>query len=113
MHKLGRVLSVIVLSTACASTLARMEPLPLQGQDVTYRNDTPIVLSRKTNSDVVVEPSAGPTGRYQIDKRLYLLVEVRNHSGHRFEISENNFKVLGNHAPARVIRAVEIEDEIN
>jgi hypothetical protein len=103
----------LVAATGCARTLAYMDPVKAPGQEVLYRDGTPIVLSHGPHSEVVVEPKAGPTGRYRVERRMYFMTAVRNLSGARVEVSEANFTVTGNGGPARVVRAVEIEDEIN
>ncbi len=107
-------LVAMALSTGCAAhTLAHMEPMRVDGQEVLYRDGTPIVSSHGTRADVALGPKAGPTGRYRVEPRIYLLAAIRNLTDHRIEISEANFAVRGNDASARVVRAVEIEDEIN
>jgi len=103
----------ILLSAGCAPTLLRIEPVRAESQDVIYRNGTPVVLSHGTRFEVALQPKAGPTGRYKLDRRLFLIVAIRNLSFRRLDVSEDTFSVTGNGKTARVVRAVEIEDEVN
>lgn len=59
--------------TGCAAAppmMARMEPVTAAGQDVRFKNGTPIVFSRGEHFDVAVSPRGGPTGRYRVEQRL-------------------------------------------
>jgi hypothetical protein len=89
-----------------------MEPAPTVGQEVHFKNGTPMVFSRGPRFDVVVSPRAGPTGRYELSDRVGLMVGVHNHGVQQIEVSEANLSATGNQSPARVLRAWEIEDAI-
>lgn len=104
--------AVLVLGAGCAHvpTMVSAEPVKATGQDVLYKNGVPIILSQASASDLALAPKAGPTGRYGMGDRLYLLVAIRNRGSQRIEVSEASFTATGNGAPARVVRAVELED---
>jgi hypothetical protein len=89
-----------------------MEPTPAAGQDVQFKNGTPIVSSPGQRFDVVVSPKTGPTGRYELTDRVGLMVGVYNHTDRRIEVSESDIIATANQTPARVLRATEIEDSI-
>jgi hypothetical protein len=89
-----------------------MQPLKHDGQDVVYDNGVPVTLSRMRQSDVIVAPVTGPTGRYKIEDRVAFLGLVRNRSAERIEVSEANFKLTASGAYARTITAAEMEDKI-
>ncbi len=106
---------LLVMATGCAvfkTTMIRMEPVPVVGQDVRFKNGTPIVSSPGARFDVVISPKAGPTGRYELTNRVGLIVGVYNHSDRRIEVWESNLVATGNRTPARVLRATEIEDSV-
>src|SRR5712692_1367251 len=84
---------LLVMATGCAvfkTTMIRMEPVPVVGQDVRFKNGTPIVSSPGARFDVVISPKAGPTGRYELTNRVGLIVGVYNHRDRRIEVWESN-----------------------
>ncbi len=101
-----------ILCSGCAATLASVEPVRFQGQEVLYKSGTPIVMSRGAASDVVIAPKTGPTGRYKVEQRIFFMVSARNRGPARIEISEANFSATANGSPARIVKAVEIEDAV-
>ncbi|MBI5597271.1 MAG: hypothetical protein HY928_14350 [Elusimicrobia bacterium] len=106
-------LPVLAVICGCATpTFIRMSPAPGQMLDVTFKNGTPVVVSHGRLADVGLSPVAGPTGRYQMGDRIALMVKVRNKGGQRIEVSESNLSVQVNGMYARVLMAVEVEDEI-
>lgn len=108
-----RVVHLWILGTlisGCAPVLVSLDPLPHDGQDATFKNGTPVVLSRGAESDVALSPKAGATGRYAFGPRIYVMVAVRNRSAGRVEISEASFTVHAGPAPARIVQAIEVED---
>ena len=92
--------------------MARVEPRRFEGQDVAWHNGAPIIFSRLAESEVSVGPKAGPTGRYRVDKRLYLLVAIRNRSARAVEVAESSVTVTCNDAPSLVVQAVDVENDI-
>ena len=111
-----RSMSLLLVSlVGCVAnrTMVHVEPLQREGQDVTYRNGTPVMFSRGSYSDVILAPLGSSTGRYEIGTRLYLMVAVRSRYPSRIEVSEASFRVTGNGAPARVVPAIQLEDEIH
>jgi len=89
-----------------------MEPHPLAGQEVTYRNGTPIISAHGPGTDVILAPLGSATGRHELASRVYFLVAVRNRSPRPIEVSEASFRATGNGGPAPVVPAIQIEDEI-
>jgi hypothetical protein len=105
-------LALIALLPGCAmtKTMVTAEPVRFQGQDVVYKSGTPIVMSRLEASDVMIGPRVGPAGRYEFGSRIFYMVAVRNRSPARIEVSEASFSATANGSPARVVKAVEIEE---
>jgi hypothetical protein len=104
-----------VALTGCVAAppmMARMEPVTAAGQDVRFKNGTPVVFSRGNHFDVAVSPRGGPTGRYRVEQRLAMVVGVRNRSDHRVEVSESSITATGNGTPGRIVTAAEIEDSV-
>jgi len=101
---------VLLLGSGCAARVVRMEAIRSRGQEVMYRNGTPVVTSYGRKFDVALQPKAGPAGRYRREARLCFLAAVRNLGERRTGIAAL-ILATGNAAPARVLSAVEIEDE--
>jgi hypothetical protein len=89
-----------------------MQPVKHDGLDVVYDNGVPVTLSRSRQSDVIVAPVTGPTGRYKIGNQVAFLVLVRNRSPERIEVSEASFSLTANGTRARTITAAAMEDAI-
>jgi hypothetical protein len=99
----------------CAGSMGPMLRPSAQAQpnqDVIYRAGMVIVTSKEPGSEVMIEPVAGPTGRYKLGDRVGYVVSIRNLSSHRIEVSEASVSATANSQPAHVFRATEIEDQI-
>jgi hypothetical protein len=105
-------LVVLTLASGCVAPMASMQPVKHHDQDVVYDNGVPVTLSRTGQSDVIVAPVTGPTGRYQMGDRVAFLVLVRNRSPERMEVSEGSFTLTANGTRARTVTAIEMEDAI-
>jgi hypothetical protein len=92
--------------------MASMQPVKHDHQDVVYDNGVPVTLSHSRQSDVIVAPVTGASGRYKIGDRVAFLVLVRNRSPERIEVSEASFTVTANGMRARTITAAQMEDAI-
>lgn len=112
--RLVLVLAVATLNVACVmpSRLVRADPVQGTTQEVFFKDGTPIVLSRGARVNVSVAPIAGPTGRYRFESRLGIMVAIRNLDSRRIEVSEANVTATANGAPARVVPAAEIEEQM-
>jgi hypothetical protein len=88
-------------------------------QDLVYKNGLPIVTSHGMTTTVVVEPIAGPSGRYTVlDTNDYgvsfvnYAIGIRNLSDKRIEVSEASVYAVADSTPVHVFTAAEIEDQL-
>jgi hypothetical protein len=103
---------VLLLGCAQRRTMIRAEPVQRPGQDVIYKNGMPIIISKLEGSELVIQPMAGATGRYSMQSRVGFVAAIHNLSARRIEVSEASFAAVASGETMHVLRAAEIEDEI-
>jgi hypothetical protein len=107
-------LALLVVLCGCArKPMLRPSAQEDSSHDVIYRGGQLFVVSRAPRSSVVLEPVAGATGRYQVEKRVSYVLVISNLGEERVEVSEENVTALANDKATHVFRATEIEDQIH
>ncbi len=112
MNRLVAAMLALVVVGCYPPMMVRPDPVQLEGQDVIYKNGTPIVISKQAASAVVIQPMASATGRYDLRDRVGFVAAIQNLSPKRIEVSEANVSARANGVGTHVMRATEIEDEI-
>lgn len=106
-HRL--VLSVLlVASLAGCASMARMEPLAGDGQEVRYARGHGYVLSVAPSSVVLAEPR---DAEYIVSRRVAFVVRIENHGALPIEVGEYSIAASVDGAAARVVPARQLADE--
>lgn len=107
------MISVVAAATSsCVPVMLTMRPAGAEGQDTVYRDGTPVTSSIGTQSDVIIAPRAGVTGRHELSARVGFVLFVRNRGGARIDVSERDVVVTASEIPVPVIPATALESEI-
>ena len=98
--------SIAMLLSGCAGTMsAKMEPLPLYGQEIKSIEDLKFIASRSTNFYI----AGGAPDSVELDEYPMLMVFVKNDSEEEIHFSTKNIRAAYDNRPIHVYSDKEFE----